>query len=113
MTTKQADGTSRKPEYADGGQFGTPHQVQDLPGKRKGSNSTELLDEIVTFGEILTPDFMEQFIADLPPPKKQSVFKLIVDSDSLAQEFLGTNDPDSESTRDLNSRELTLSTRPS
>ena len=45
-----------------------------------GRNQTaviQLLDDIVTFGEALTPAFIEQFIGDLPPPKRKSVFKLV------------------------------------
>lgn len=46
-----------------------------------GRNQTaviQLLDDIVAFGDVLTEGFIESVIADLPPPKKQSVFKLQV-----------------------------------
>ena len=36
----------------------------------------QLLDDIVAFTEVLTPNFIEQFIGDIPPTRKQSVFKL-------------------------------------
>ena len=48
-----------------------------------GRNETaiiQLLDDIVTFDEILTAGFLEELVADLPPPKKQSVFKLQADA---------------------------------
>lgn len=46
-----------------------------------GRNETtviQLLDDIVAFDDVLTEGFIESVIADLPPPKKQSVFKLQV-----------------------------------
>ena len=46
-----------------------------------GRNETaviQLLDDIVAFSDVLTEGFIESVIADLPPPKKQSVFKLQV-----------------------------------
>ena len=44
----------------------------------KGEMATiQLLDDIVAFPDLLTPAYIEQFIADLPPPRKQSVFKLV------------------------------------
>ena len=39
----------------------------------------QLLDDIVTFGGVLPAAYIEQFVADLPPPRKQSIFKLRVD----------------------------------
>ncbi|KAL8794335.1 MAG: hypothetical protein Q9195_003162 [Heterodermia aff. obscurata] len=48
-----------------------------------GRNDTaiiQLLDDIVTFDEVLTTGFLEELVADLPPPKKQSVFKLQADA---------------------------------
>lgn len=38
----------------------------------------QLLDDIVAFSEVLTEGFIASVIADLPPPKKKSVFKLQV-----------------------------------